>query len=1033
MTTPEVAEPIINSPFVEPKAHWHIVEGEMPSKRPGRRPAAYEYITPGQEIAAEGNALESTTIELKLVSRIRKALSEWRELALRGEGGVTRTTMELLRYWRRDEREHRLFFAQLEAAETVIFLNEARPDLLQGIDVPLDAPDDDNKKAFRRYACKMATGTGKTTVMAMLAAWSILNKVGNPGDKTYSDAVLVICPNVTIRTRLGELDPKRGRASLYRSRDLVPAHHMADLAKGRLLCVNWHVFEPQSPQVGGVSAKVLRAGMRVREMIYIGDKTTSARGRRYMTWEALQNARLTRRLEIVKEFKDDDDDRVSRVLVDTEKYLESDAAVVKRVLGRDFGNKQNLLVLNDEAHHAYRIRQGETTQENLLLGDEEQDAEYLREATVWVDGLDRVNKLRGINFCADFSATPYFLARAGKDTNRIFPWVVSEFGLSDAIESGLVKIPQLAVRDTTGGEIPGYFNIWRWIIPQLTRAERGGGKGMAKPEAILKYANVPTAMLGGLWNEERVRWQKRGADARSPVLIVVCKNTKLAKIVYEWLADNNPPAGIPPANLEALRNRDDAINTIRVDSKVVQESDSGNAKADETRWMRLTLDTIGKTDWPRDTQGRPVFPEGFEELAAKLEKPLHPPGRDARCIVSVGMLTEGWDCNTVTHIVGLRPFMSQLLSEQVVGRGLRRASYDTDENDMLSEEVATVFGVPFTAIPLKKKDDNDAKKPGKTKHHIHALPEKADLKIHFPRVEGYRWEIKNRIRIDWDKVATVTLDPGRIPPEVEMKAALPSAAGRPSLSGPGKVEDVSLNPYRRGRRLQQLTFEAAKELTKLYCERPDCAAPPQVMFPQMLDLVERYLRDKVEVIESCELVDVFMSPWYGWMIENMQAGIQPDAAAGEAHELPRYETNRAPGSTEEVNFHTTRKPYPVMKSHVNAVVPDTEKLEQSAAYRIDKHPKVRAFVKNEGLGFAIPYQHNGEAREYMPDFIIASDDGRHLILETKGYDEMKAIKKAAAERWVDAVNAEGGFGRWSYCMVGKAGAVKAAITAAFAD
>ena len=205
------------------------------------------------------------------------------------------------------------------------------------------------------------------------------------------------------------------------------------------------------------------------------------------------------------------------------------------------------------------------------------------------------------------------------------------------------------------------------------------------------------------------------------------------------------------------------------------------------------------------------------------------------------------------------------------------------------------------------------------------------------------------------------------------------------------------------------------------------------MFPQMLDLVERYLRDKVEVIESCELVDVFMSPWYGRMIENMQAGIQPDAAAGEAHELPRYETNRAPGSTEEVNFHTTRKPYPVMKSHVNAVVPDTEKLEQSAAYRIDKHPKVRAFVKNEGLGFAIPYQYNGEAREYMPDFIIASNDGRHLILETKGYDEMKAIKKAAAERWVDAVNAEGGFGRWSYCMVGKAGAVKAAITAAFAD
>lgn len=1035
MAALEVSEPIINSPFEEPKAHWHIVEGETPEKRPGRRPAAYEYIKPGQEITAEGNALESTTIELKLVSRIRKALGEWRKLALRGEGGVTRTTMELLRYWRRDGREHRLFFAQLEAAETVIFLNEARADFLQGIEVPLDAPGEDGKKsglsAFQRYACKMATGTGKTTVMAMLAAWSILNKVNNPGNKTYSDAVLVICPNVTIRTRLGELDPKRGAASLYRSRDLVPAHLMADLAKGRLLCVNWHVFEPQGPQVGGETAKVLRAGMRVREMIYIGDKTTTARGRRYMTWESLQNARLTRRLEIVDEFKDDDG-RVNRVLADTEKYLESDAAVVKRVLGRDFGNKQNILVLNDEAHHAYRIRQTETQQESLL-GDETQDAEYLREATVWVDGLDRMHKLRGINFCADFSATPYFLARAGENTNRIFPWVVSEFGLSDAIESGLVKIPQLAVRDTTGSDVPGYFNIWRWIIPQLTRAERGGGKGMAKPEAILKYANVPTAMLGGLWNEERLKWEKREDDARSPVLIVVCKNTKLAKIVYEWLADNNPPAGIPPANLEALRNTDDAINTIRVDSKVVQESDSGNAKTDEMRWMRLTLDTIGKTDWPADRQGRPVFPQDFEELAGKLGKPLHPPGRDVRCIVSVGMLTEGWDCNTVTHIVGLRPFMSQLLSEQVVGRGLRRAGYDTDENGMLSEEIATVFGVPFTAIPLKKKDGDDLKKKRKAKHHIHAIPQKADLKILFPRVEGYRLQIKNRIQIDWDKAAGVALDPGRIPPEVEMKAALPSNAGRPSLSGPGKLTDISLNPYRRSRRLQQLTFEMAKELTKMYCGRQECAAPPQMMFPQMLDIIERYLQCGVEVIEPCELADVFLSPWYGWVIENLQAAIKPDTDMGEAHELPRYEANRGPGTTEEVNFYTTRKPYPVVKSHVNAVVPDTDKLEQSAAYRIDKHPRVRAFVKNEGLGFAVPYQYNGEAREYLPDFIIASKDGRYLILETKGYDPMKEIKKAAAERWVDAVNAEGSFGLWAYRMVDKAGAVKGAITAAFAD
>jgi type III restriction enzyme len=235
------------------------------------------------------------------------------------------------------------------------------------------------------------------------------------------------------------------------------------------------------------------------------------------------------------------------------------------------------------------------------------------------------------------------------------------------------------VRDTTGAEIPGYFNIWHWILPQLTPAERGGKRANPKPEAILKYAHHPIAMLGGLWESERAEWAKDKSDSRPPVFILVCKNTQLAKVIYEWLADDKCPTGIPSSKLEGFRNRDGQFNTIRVDSKVVHETDTGEAKGDETRWMRLTLDTVGKTSWPVDAQGRPLYPEGFEELAGKLGRPLHPPGRDVRCIVSVGMLTEGWDCNTVTHIIGLRPFMSQLLCEQVVGRGLRRASYELDE------------------------------------------------------------------------------------------------------------------------------------------------------------------------------------------------------------------------------------------------------------------------------------------------------------------------------------------------------------------
>ncbi len=178
------------------------------------------------------------------------------------------------------------------------------------------------------------------------------------------------------------------------------------------------------------------------------------------------------------------------------------------------------------------------------------------------------------------------------------------------------------------------------------------------------------------------------------------------------------------------------MNTIRVDTKVIHETDVEGAKRDEVRWMRFTLDTVGKTNWPTDRQGRPLYPEGFEELAKKLERPLHPPGRDVRCIVSVGMLTEGWDCNTVTHIIGLRPFMSQLLCEQVVGRGLRRVSYELGENGKFTEEVAKVFGVPFEVIPFKANPQGPAP-PRVKKYHVHAIPEKAQYEIQFPRVEGY--------------------------------------------------------------------------------------------------------------------------------------------------------------------------------------------------------------------------------------------------------------------------------------------------------
>ncbi len=522
----QVESPIQNSPYEEPTKWWRIVPGEVPRLIDGRRPAAYFWRGARPGAADEDSEDVGTEITLIMVNRIRDRVRQWRA---DDHPGASRITLELLAWWQREGRDQRLFFAQLEAAITAIFLTEARADYLQGIDVTPDRPTErqaaDGIKPLMRWACKMATGSGKTTVMGMLAAWTILNKVGSGGrDARFADFVLVMCPNVTIRSRLAELDPSRGEASLYRTRDLVPPHLMVLLGQGRVLVRNWHVFELlDDSTVGGDSARVVRRGQerRERRTVRIAEKSTTARGARYMTLEAYRKAQLLGLLEVHSEARDEHGTPVQAEVVET-RYVESDSKWLKRVL-EDGARKRNIMVFNDEAHHAYRLGEADDNDEE----DDDDDLEaYYREATVWVEGLDRIHRLLGIQRVLDFSATPYYLGRVGNNANRPFPWVVSDFGLMEAIESGLTKIPQFAARDLTGSPIPGYFNIWRWILPQLKASERGGRKGLAKPEAILRHAFTPLVMLGGLWQQRAREWAATGAEDRPPVFIVVCKNIR---------------------------------------------------------------------------------------------------------------------------------------------------------------------------------------------------------------------------------------------------------------------------------------------------------------------------------------------------------------------------------------------------------------------------------------------------------------------------------------------------------------------------
>src|SRR5258706_3818260 len=577
-----VTKPIINSPYQEPGTHGLIREGVQPQKSEGRRPASYFFRVP--ERAARGrrgnepqvvmfdDAARGQEYLLDMANLLRQRVAEWRDL--RGYEGATRVTRELLELWSSKDRREPMFYAQKEAAEAVIFLVEGPGDLKQGIKIPMDEPGVDAKeagfRAFTRYAVKMATGTGKTTVMGMLAAWSILNKVANAQAPAYSDTILIVCPNVTIRDRLKELDPAQDEASLYRTRELVPVHRMPELRQGDVIVTNWHILDrQQQSDVNGQSAKVVKRGQPIER-----GRRLKITGKGELTEGDIRHAAAMGAYDIAEELRDRQDNLTGFRVKETQ-YVESDAAFVKRVLKGRRGRSSAILVMNDEAHHAYRRG---TADPEFVLDGETADSDA-REATVWIEGLDRINKVlggraAGIRLCVDLSAAPFFIQGSVNEGGKPFPWIVSDFSLLEAIESGLVKIPQLPVQDTGGAKTAAYFNVWRWVQEQ---AEKDGFTGDLNPLDVVRYAAQPIMLLAQDWRTRAAEWQvKYDAGARRsnvpPVFIIVCRNTALAKILFEWFAMGEGAFG---EGMPEFRNAPGREMEVWIDRKVAGDMAGG--------------------------------------------------------------------------------------------------------------------------------------------------------------------------------------------------------------------------------------------------------------------------------------------------------------------------------------------------------------------------------------------------------------------------------------------------------------------------
>lgn len=884
MTAPgQVIEgnPIINSPFVEPDRYWHF-GGLVPEVREGRRTAGYLAPSPDGQLR-----ITDEVLPLQLANDLRDRVRAWRGT---GWAGSTTITRELFDFWFDDDRQTnntRPFFCQQEAVETVAFLTEASDHLKVGIEVP------GSGEAYTRWAIKMATGTGKTLVMAMLIAWSGLNRAADRQAKRFTDQILVMCPNLTVRDRLsgiGGLDP-RDPASVFSEFELVPPRLSSLLGQVKVQVSNWHVLAPKEDP----------------------KRSVMKRGR------------------------------------------ESDAAFCRRVLP-DLGSSGRILVLNDEAHHAYRFPPD-------LVAD--QDDEELREATVWIEGLERINRQRGILRAIDCSATPMYPVPFKDRAYTPFEWVITDFALVDAIESGLVKIPRTPTDDNTGEAVPKYRSLWEHIKATLPKRTQTDDDEHPLTD-YLAAADGPLKQLAGAWESEWLTWQEAGR-AVPPVLIVICHDTNVARLLEHHIAvlgEASPELVNQPGTLQV---------TLRIDSTALARAEAGGGTEAAER-IRQLVATVGRVGQP---------------------------GGQLRCLISVAMLAEGWDARNVTHILGLRAFTSQLLCEQVVGRGLRRSSY----SDLSQPEYVDVYGVPFQLLPLAKATGGKPSAPPDYTN-VHSVADRGHLKLEFPRLVQVVPDITDSLDVDFAAIEPVRVAPRFDPTDTYVEFDL----GTPHAGMGGVVQDRD-RAYENFR-IQRLLFRVATGLIEPY-QKP-------WLFPQALRIAQDVIRPiedggKIDYAPEVDHREICNLRYLTVLRERLGAALKP--GEGPERFLPALDEYQPIGTTDGINFSSpTDRCVPTSKSHLSHAVCDSG-LERQMCAVLDAHPHVDAWVKNHKLFLEIPYLYFGKTYRYRPDFIVRLDRGRILLLEGKGDpDEKDDAKATAARRWVAAVNTWAGLGVWDHAI-----------------